>query len=164
MYDLFVPAHAQWVENVRSTYRVMVASTPRPRPLLATISQLQTRTPGIPGVKFSRCSKPHCRHLIHDITGRLFKLMSRSKYMHGHGHWIVPLSLRMDDVCICTDIHMSYTEIIANVTLPGNMSVTGAIIKKINDKEGMEMFARYYFSSAFPGREHFVTCKYESII
>ena len=50
------------------------------------------------------------------------------------------LSLRMDDVCICTDIHMSYTEIIANVTLPGNMSVTGAIIKKINDKEGM-MFA-----------------------
>ena len=47
----------------------------------------------------------------------------------------------MDDVCICTDIHMSYTEIIANVTLPGNMSVTGAIIKKINDKEGMEMFA-----------------------
>ena len=32
----------------------------------------------------------------------------------------------MDDVCPCTDIHMSYTEIIANVTLPGNMSVTGA--------------------------------------
>ena len=32
----------------------------------------------------------------------------------------------MDDVCLCTDIHMSYTEIIANVTLPGNMSVTGA--------------------------------------
>ena len=82
---LGLPQHLRCGRSVCRRFTTRARSRPGRQTHLSR-SQTSSLTMPTSGVRVlidqSDCSKPHGRHLNHDITGRLFKLTSRSKCVH----------------------------------------------------------------------------------